>query len=194
MEKEYLSTRKAADMLGVAVSTIQLWTDNGLLQGWTTNGGHRRISLDSINNVLQKRNLPDNLSNQTGLENSLFSIVIVEDDSSQINLYKQQFNARDLNINLVIAKNGYEGLIQIGKCKPSIIITDLLMPDMDGFQMLKTLANISELKQCLIIVISALSRDEVENLGGIPEGVLFYSKPIPFDDLENVILKKMIKM
>lgn len=38
--KDYLSTRETAEILNVAVSTIQLWMDNGLLDGWTTVGGH----------------------------------------------------------------------------------------------------------------------------------------------------------
>lgn len=40
-QKDYLSTRDAAELLNLAVSTIQLWTDNGLLRAWTTAGGHR---------------------------------------------------------------------------------------------------------------------------------------------------------
>ncbi|MCW8929163.1 MAG: response regulator [Gammaproteobacteria bacterium] len=189
MEKEYLSTRKAADMLGVAVSTIQLWTDDGLLSAWTTNGGHRRIALDSIREVLKKR---ENVFASSKLEKKKLTLVIVEDDSSQLNLYKKQFSARELDVKVVEAKNGYEGLLQIGKHQPSIVITDLMMPDMDGFQMLNTLTNSKELDHCLFIVVSALSKTEVDHLGGLPKGVVFYTKPTPFNELENVILKKMI--
>lgn len=42
------STREAADMLGVSLRTIQLWVDGGVLDAWKTAGGHRRVSLDSV--------------------------------------------------------------------------------------------------------------------------------------------------
>ncbi len=51
--KAYYSTREAAELLGVAVSTIQLWTKGGLLKAWTTGGGHRRIALRSVEEMLR---------------------------------------------------------------------------------------------------------------------------------------------
>lgn len=184
-DKEFVSTRKAADILGVAVSTIQLWADNGSLRAWVTNGGHRRIAKDSVDDLLAKRDLSTNPPKQVVKEKKALTILLVEDDESQIDLYKQQFAARELNVNLVEAYNGYDGLIKIGQFKPSIIITDLMMPDIDGFQMLNTLKKNKELKDCLIIVVIALSINEVENRGRIPDEVIFYTKPVVFDQLEN---------
>ncbi|MFK5893895.1 MAG: response regulator [Pseudomonadota bacterium] len=188
-KENYLSTRKAADLLDVSLRTIQLWTDSGLLQAWTTHGGHRRITLDSVEELLAQRKFPE----KKPAKNKQLTIVIVEDDISQLKLYKNQFYSRELDLNIIEASNGYEGLIHIGRYQPSIIITDLMMPGMDGFQMLKALMNTPELTNCLIIVISALTKEEVEELGSLPEQVLFFNKPIPFDELENVILKKKLK-
>lgn len=193
-EKEYLSTKKAAEMLDVAVSTIQLWADSGILDGWTTSGGHRRIYRSSVNELLNQRNLPNGpRAQKKTVDDAPLRIVLVEDDRSQRSLYRQQLEARDLDIELIEASNGYEGLIQIGKHQPSIIITDLMMPDMDGFAMLKALHNTPELEGSLIIVASALSKVEVNEKGSLPEDVLFFSKPISFDELEITILKQIIK-
>lgn len=192
-EKDYLSTRKAAEILGVAVSTIQLWTDNGILRGWTTTGGHRRIYRSSVDGILKQRNNPDEQQSSKTKNNVPLKVVLVEDDASQRSLYRKQFEARALEVDLIEASNGYEGLIQIGKYLPSVIITDLMMPDMDGFAMLKALHNIPELKESLIIVASALSKDDVNKKISLPKDVVFFRKPISFDDLEIIILKKIIK-
>jgi len=192
-EKEFISTRKAADMLGVAVSTIQLWTDDGLLNAWITKGGHRRISLNSVNEQLLKQNLSESPSAHIIQKNKKLTILIVEDDKAQMDLYRQQFEIRELDINLIEAQNGYEGLIKTGQHQPAIIITDLMMSDTNGFQMLSALKNTVELKNTLIVVISALSLDEVNNKGGLPDNVIFFSKPVSFDSLENLILKQMLK-
>ncbi|MCU7834364.1 MAG: response regulator [gamma proteobacterium symbiont of Taylorina sp.] len=195
-EKEFISTRRASELLGVAVSTIQLWTDDGVLNAWVTNGGHRRIALDSVEALLSKRVSGKKLSkpeeSNIPANKKTLTVLLVEDDEDQIDLYRQQFEARELNVNLLEAHNGYDGLIKIGQYKPAIIITDLMMPDIDGFQMLETLKHNEALKDCLIIVVTALSLDEVENRGGLPDGVLFFTKPVVFDHLENTVLKKML--
>ena len=68
-QKDYLTTREAAALLNVAVSTIQLWTNDGLPEAWTTVGGHRRIRKSSVENMLSNK--------KAG------SILIVEDDERE---------------------------------------------------------------------------------------------------------------
>lgn len=43
-----LTTRDAAELLGVAVSTVQLWMESGALPAWKTPGGHRRVRLSAV--------------------------------------------------------------------------------------------------------------------------------------------------
>lgn len=43
-----LTTRQAAHLLGVAVSTAQLWMESGALPAWKTPGGHRRVRLSAV--------------------------------------------------------------------------------------------------------------------------------------------------
>ncbi|MCA1248146.1 GAF domain-containing protein [Massilia sp. MS-15] len=43
-----LTTREAAQLLGVAVSTVQIWMENGALPAWKTPGGHRRVRLSAV--------------------------------------------------------------------------------------------------------------------------------------------------
>jgi len=89
-----------------------------------------------------------------------------------------------------MAKDGYEGLFKIGCNTPDIILTDLMMPHMDGFQMIRVLKKQPELAGCLIIVISALSEKEVKLRGGLPNDIYCFTKPVIFDELETLIQKK----
>lgn len=50
-----LTTREAAQLLGVAVSTAQLWMEDGALPVWKTPGGHRRVRLSAVTSLLHQR-------------------------------------------------------------------------------------------------------------------------------------------
>ena len=50
--KTFCTSAEAAQLLGVALRTVQLWTEAGLLQGWKTAGGHRRISRESVQRLV----------------------------------------------------------------------------------------------------------------------------------------------
>jgi len=187
--KEYLTTRQAAEMLGVAVSTVQQWTNEGLLSAWTTSGGHRRIVRSSIEKMLNQQKIT---SDETSHQKPL-SVVVVEDNAQQLRMYEKQLRAWGENTNIVTAQDGYEGLVKIGQTLPSIIITDLKMPNMDGFQMIKALKKMPELRDCTIIVVSGLTKDEITANGGLPDGVDLFIKPIPFDALKNILREKSIE-
>lgn len=51
-QTDIVTTKQAAELLGVAVSTVQKWVELGKLASWKTPGGHRRIPLASIQTVL----------------------------------------------------------------------------------------------------------------------------------------------
>src|SRR5574343_1679693 len=48
-EQEVVTTRQAAEVIGVSYTTIQRMVEQGLLKAWKTSGGHRRISRASLN-------------------------------------------------------------------------------------------------------------------------------------------------
>jgi excisionase family DNA binding protein len=184
--KDYFTSREAAERLGVAVSTIQLWTNNGLLRAWTTGGGHRRITRSSIETMLSQQQTD---SGELKTEQQL-TVVVVEDDEQQLRLYKKLFHGWNMNINVITAKDGYEGLIKIGCALPDVIITDLMMPNMSGFQMVRALKEMPELKHSLIIVVTGLEQNEIKIRGGLPEDIQIFTKPFSVEGLKSLLLDK----
>lgn len=55
---DFCTTREAAKMLGMSVRTAQIWVENGTLLAWKTGGGHRRISIESVQRVINGRSPP----------------------------------------------------------------------------------------------------------------------------------------
>ena len=188
--EKYLSTRKAAELLGVSLRTVQLWVENGTLVAWKTVGGHRRILMKSVNKILIQRK-----ESMQQLEPDIeLVMVLVEDDKDVRDAYCLSIEMTDLPIKIITAENGYEGLLKIGKYLPDIIMTDLMMPNMDGFEMLNAIANDQEVKSPDIIVVTALDKQSIESKGINNANLILMQKPIKFEELEAVLMLKLIKL
>lgn len=183
----YCTTREAAEMLGVSLRTVQLWAESGLIEAWKTEGGHRRISRTSVQRLLQGGNypLPKLAAPEQRFER--LKILVVEDDNVLLKLYKTVITSWNLPIDLITAGNGVEGLIRVGRDTPDLMITDLSMPGMDGFELIRSLATSSFREGMEIVAVTGLDAAEVVARGGLPEGVRQFPKPVPFAELRAIV-------
>ncbi|MEH2050147.1 hybrid sensor histidine kinase/response regulator [Nostoc sp.] len=116
-----------------------------------------------------------------GYEGQKRSILVIDDRwenrSVIVNLLEP------LGFNLLEAENGQEGLVQAQQHHPDLIVTDLAMPVMDGFEMLKQLRSSADLQHHKVIVSSAsvaeIDRQMSINAGGND----FLPKPVHADEL-----------
>ncbi len=83
------------------------------------------------------------------------SILIAEDDAFLVKMYKLQLEGAGYDI--TIATNGKEALESVAKKKPDLLLLDLLMPEMDGFEVLKKLK--ASGAKFPIVVLSNLSQE-----------------------------------
>jgi excisionase family DNA binding protein len=189
---DVLSTREAAERLGVALRTVQLWVESGVLPAWKTAGGHRRISRVAVEKLIEERRsaLAGDPLKATGdaTKGQPLKLMLVEDEPEQRKLLAMVVDRWDLPIELSTAADGFEALLRIGESCPDVLVTDLNMPGMDGFRMVAALRALGRDYAAMdIVVITALSRDEITARGGLPDGVRLYFKPVPIDDLEQVV-------
>jgi excisionase family DNA binding protein len=202
---DYCTTRQAAEMLGISLGTVQQMVESGVLAAWKTDGGHRRVSVSAINAHLNRRlaapfpsgksGNPMSTANSPGQVNSsnLFSILIAEDDLILQKLYKITMAGWGLPIEIRVVSNGFEGLVQIGQHPPDLVILDLMMPGIDGFEMIRTLRGNPALAEMDIIVVTGMSPDHVVERGGLPAGTTLYGKPIPFHQLHGYLEARLAR-
>ncbi|HUY85192.1 MAG TPA: response regulator [Candidatus Dormibacteraeota bacterium] len=87
-------------------------------------------------------------------------VMLVEDDNNLREIYQARLQAE--NYEIVSAKDGEEGLVIAKAEKPDLIIADVMMPKISGFEMLDILRNTTELKDVKVIMLTALGQNEDE--------------------------------
>jgi excisionase family DNA binding protein len=189
--EDVMTTREAGETLGVAVRTVQLWVEAGVLPAWRTAGGHRRIARSAVEKLMAERQ--NDLSQVNGTSNAeaaTLKLLLVEDDPHLLRLFSGVVAGWPFPVELTTATNGFDGLVRIGEKRPDIVVSDLVMPGMDGFEMLRALTKPDSAYNGLkLLVISALSTDEINERGGLPEGVICFQKPVNYAKLETLLHK-----
>jgi excisionase family DNA binding protein len=183
----FVTTREAARLLGISLRTAQLWVENGQLEAWKTEGGHRRISRTSVRRLLEADQTVSDVTEKSAMSPGRVKVLVVEDDSILIKLYKTVMASWKMPLEVITAGNGIDALIRIGKDAPDLMITDLSMPNMDGIQLIRNLAASSFREGLEIVVVSGLDIPEIEARGGLPADVRIFSKPVPFKDLKVIV-------
>ncbi|MCK5085477.1 response regulator [Candidatus Parcubacteria bacterium] len=90
------------------------------------------------------------------MENKKKKILILEDDKFLLKAYEIKFEQSDLDV--ILATDGISGFELAEKEKPSLIILDLMLPRMNGFEFLKKIKSDEKLKNIPVIVISVLGQ------------------------------------
>jgi len=181
-------------MLGVTMRTVQLWANSGLLTCWKTEGGHRRIMRDSVERLLAARGSPQSVlvaPTSTGADKpgGPLRILVVEDDPDLLRLYRLQLARWPMQPEVTTAMNGFEGLVHLGSRRPHLLITDLHMPEVDGYHMLRILRTMPQLDATEIVVVTGIGAEDVAQRGGLPQGIPILPKPVPFAELEKIALR-----
>ena len=85
-------------------------------------------------------------------------ILIVEDEIALSEVLRDEFSLHKFDI--VVAYNGEEAMRKLRSEKPDFVLLDLLLPKMDGFEVLKQMKSDEELQEIPVIVLSNLGQDE----------------------------------
>lgn len=85
-------------------------------------------------------------------------VQIVEDDNFLSNIYKTKFEMEGFKVS--VSENGEVGLADMKKNKPDVVLLDILMPKMDGYEVLKELKKNKETKNIPVILLTNLGQKE----------------------------------
>ncbi|MDF2437373.1 MAG: DNA-binding response regulator MtrA [Bacteroidota bacterium] len=118
-------------------------------------------------------------------------ILIIDDEPDILEFLS--YNFRKKGFKVIIANNGFEGLQKARLEKPEIIISDILMPQMDGIEMCKSIRKDKELIDIPFIFLTAVN-DDYKVLYAMTSGAdQLASKPIRFEYLLNMVNNLLVE-
>jgi|GEM_PF-652074 DNA-binding response OmpR family regulator len=119
-------------------------------------------------------------------------VLIVEDDSMLSEIYQKKFKSQD-SFEVVSANSGTEAIKKAKEEKPDLVLLDLVLPEMDGFDVLEQIKKDPTLSNTKVVPFSNLSEEDNEKklreLGA--DGFIAKSEHTPQELLEEV--KKILK-
>lgn len=175
-----LTTREAAQRLGVSLRTVQLWVEADILPAARTPGGHRRIPHNAVEALALSTGLGADTDTLIAMRQddalpakgeSAMDVLVVADDERWQMQCEQALVPFGGAVQLRFAETGYLALLQIGQHAPDLLITHLDLPGMDGMAMLNTLERCENLAGLRVLVLTDQSEHEIARRGGLPGSV-----------------------
>lgn len=113
------------------------------------------------------------------------TVVCVDDDPDVIRLFDLML--RSMELEFIGASDGQQGLEAIRNSKPDLVLLDLMLPDIDGWQVYQQMKADRELKDIPVIVVTARIRALDKDAGRIAEVAGYMTKPLgPRELLQSV--------
>lgn len=117
---------------------------------------------------------------------SFKSVLLVDDDLTLREMYSERLKAEGFSVEM--AKDGEEALAKASELHPNIILLDIMMPKINGLDVLKKLREQEDTKAIPVIVLTALiqDREKMESITRGADDYIVKSEAMPGDVIQKV--------
>ena len=157
-KKLYLSPGETAKILGVTPATLRGWTNRGRLRAETTEGGHRRYPVSEVLRLAKKNGIELQLPEDFSLR-----VLVVDDDQQFSQFITEVLEGMPEVTAIEVAHSGYVAGNLIPRFKPDVVLLDLKMPGLDGFEVCRMIKDDIETRFIRVIAMSGYCSDENRN-------------------------------
>ncbi len=188
MSKYFYTTHQASKFCDVYPTTVINWIKEGILPAYTTPGGHRRIKREDLLNLMKKNKMP---IPQDLIKADKNRVLVIDDDPRILKMVQTILSAEG-DLEVLTASSDFQAGLTVSSWMPDIILLDMLMPQMDGFQVCRRLKSDEKLKDIPIIAVTVL-KDPKEIKKMRSAGITDYiSKPFKSQDLVKKIKEHLL--
>ncbi len=155
-DKPYFSASEVARLLLVSTNSVRVWANKGLLKTELTLGGHRRFPASEIVRLVKERQ-----TQSEKMRLDTLRILIIDDDEVFTQILTAGLENSMPEVVVMVAADGFSGGMLARGQTPDIILLDLRMPGLDGFQICKMLKSDAVTRHIRVIAISGDQSEDV---------------------------------
>jgi excisionase family DNA binding protein len=185
---DVLTVVKASQYCKVSPQTIINWIKAGHINAYKTLGGHRRITISDLESFMRKQGIPIPERKSGPLRKK---ILVVDDDPIVVESIVQALEEAEKNYEVITASDGFEAGLQVNHFKPDLLILDIMMPDIRGFDVCRRIKTNTETRNTKILVLSAHLDDEKFRKMIECGADACFSKPLPLAHLKQEISRML---
>jgi excisionase family DNA binding protein len=159
-EKAVFTTFEAAKLCHVSPLSIINWVNAGRLPAFRTPGGHRRIRREDLARFMRENGipLPEELRDGSGRSR----VLVVDDEAAIRDVIAESLSHRPTPYEVMVAADGFEAGRLVATFRPDVVLLDLRMPGLDGFQVCRTIKGDSETASTVVIAMTGYHTLETE--------------------------------
>ena len=165
--KRYWGTQRVARVLQVTPATVASWIDQGHLKGHRTPTGRRRVASGDLADFLRAHGMAVPSDLQPGRERQV--VVLVEDDPGYLKALVRTLAREAPEIEVVEAMTGVDGLLEIGRRSPDLVVLDYALPDLNAVQVVERLQDKTKPFGVPVMIVTgglpAAAENELRRLG-----------------------------
>jgi excisionase family DNA binding protein len=180
--KDYFSIPQAAKICSVDRSTMHRWVTSNKIKSYSTPGGHKRILIEDLKEFLKDNKIPIEIPD---IKNEQTKILIIDDDTDVQTLLKAMLSG--IFIEIQVASDGFEAGIKLLEFKPDLVILDLSMPNIDGFEVCKTIKENPATSNIKILIMTGYGTKENHDKAISLGADAFLEKPSTRKEIINQI-------
>ncbi len=177
-ERPY-TTGEVAHFCDVTINAVKKWISAGKLPAFRTPGGHYRIERKDFEAFVEKYRLHVKDKLHKGEKKK---ILIVDDELPVLEFIKGALGASPDEYEIETSRDGFDALIKIGSFHPGLLILDIMMPRLDGFEVCRRIKADPATRDIRILAVTAYGRDEMEKIKECGADVCL-AKPLKMKDI-----------
>jgi CheY-like chemotaxis protein len=165
--KRYWGTQRVARVLQVTPATVASWIDQGHLKGHKTPTGRRRVASVDLAAFLRAHDMA--VPNELAGSRERPVVVVVEDDPGYLKALVRTLEREAPEVEVLEAMTGVDGLLEIGRVAPDLVILDYALPDLNAVQVVERLVDPSKRLTAPVMIVTggmpATAENDLRRLG-----------------------------